>query len=84
MSSETVVRGTRASFSGKVVSDKMEKSRVVVVDRIVRHEKYGKYVKKSRRFMVHDESNSSKIGDLVTIVECRPMSKNKRYRIVAE
>lgn len=75
-------RGSRATFTGKVVSDKMDKSRVVSVDRIVKHEKYGKYVKKTRNFMVHDESNKTRSGETVTIVECRPMSKNKRFRIV--
>lgn len=74
-------RGKRASFTGKVVSDKMQKSRVVLVERIVRHEKYGKYIKRARKFMVHDESDATKVGDTVTIVECRPMSRNKRYRI---
>lgn len=74
-------RGSRATFKGKVVSDKMDKSRVVSVDRIVKHEKYGKYIKKTRNFMVHDELNKSRAGDTVTIVECRPMSKNKRFRI---
>lgn len=74
-------RGSRATFTGRVVSDKMDKSRVVSVDRIVKHEKYGKYVKKTRNFMVHDELNKTRIGDIVTIVECRPMSKNKRFRV---
>jgi small subunit ribosomal protein S17 len=59
----------------------MQKSRVVLVERIVKHPKYGKYIKKARKFMVHDELNQSKVGDVVTIVECRPMSRNKRYRI---
>jgi len=74
-------RGKRATFTGKVVSDKMQKSRVVLVERIVKHPKYGKYIKKARKFMVHDESNQTKVGDVVTIVECRPMSRSKRYRI---
>jgi small subunit ribosomal protein S17 len=74
-------RGKRATFTGKVVSDKMQKSRLVLVERIVKHPKYGKYVKRARKFMVHDESNQTKVGDLVTIVECRPMSRSKRYRI---
>lgn len=77
-------RGTRASFTGKVVSDKMNKSRVVLVERIVRHLKYGKYVKRARKFMVHDELNTTKVGDLVTIVECRPLSRNKRFRILTQ
>lgn len=74
-------RGKRTSFTGKVISDKMHKSRVVLVERIVKHPKYGKFMKKARKFMVHDEMNDSKIGDIVRIVECRPMSRHKRYRI---
>ncbi len=78
---EIISRGNRASFQGRVVSDKMQKSRVVLVERIVKHPKYGKYVKMGTKFVVHDEDNTSKIGDLVKIVECRPMSKLKRFRI---
>jgi len=74
-------RGKRTSFTGRVVSDKMQKSRIVLVERIVKHPKYGKYMKKARKFMVHDETNQSRVGDIVRIVECRPMSRHKRYRI---
>jgi small subunit ribosomal protein S17 len=59
----------------------MDKSAVVRVDRIVRHKMYKRYVKRSAQFMVHDEQNICQVGDTVEIVESRPMSKNKRWRV---
>ncbi|MBQ8055544.1 MAG: 30S ribosomal protein S17 [Paludibacteraceae bacterium] len=67
---------------GLVVSNKMEKSIVVLVERKVKHPKYGKFVKKSTKFMAHDEKNESNIGDTVRIMETRPLSKNKCWRLV--
>ena len=64
---------------GTVVSDKMQKTIVVKVDRRVRHPLYKKYVVRSRRFKAHDEKNEAKAGDLVTLVESRPLSKEKRW-----
>lgn len=66
---------------GTVVSDKMQKTIVVKVDRRVRHALYKKYVTKSRRFKAHDETNTAKVGDLVTLVETRPMSRDKRWAL---
>jgi len=77
-----VDRGRRKVIQGVVASDKMEKSRVVVVERRVKHPLYKKYVKKTSRFMAHDEQNDSHIGDTVVIMETRPLSKNKRWRLV--
>lgn len=67
---------------GVVVSDKMDKSITVVVERKLRHPMYGKYVKKTKKFLAHDEKNDCNIGDTVKIMETRPLSKNKRWRLV--
>ena len=65
-----------------VTSDKMEKSIVVSVERKVKHPKYGKFVKKTTRFIAHDENNDCHIGDTVRIMETRPLSKSKNWRMV--
>ena len=65
-----------------VTSDKMEKSIVVAVERKVKHPKYGKFVKKTTKFVAHDETNDCNIGDTVRIMETRPLSKNKNWRLV--
>jgi small subunit ribosomal protein S17 len=70
------------TVSGRVVSDKMDKSITVLIERRVKHPVYGKYVRKSTKVFAHDENNESKAGDLVTIAECRPISKNKSWRLV--
>ncbi len=75
-------RGRRKVIQGVVSSDKMDKSRVVVVERRVKHPLYKKYVKKTSKFMAHDEQNDSHIGDTVIIMETRPLSKMKRWRLV--
>jgi small subunit ribosomal protein S17 len=75
-------RNLRKEKTGIVVSNKMEKSVVVEVERKVKHPKYGKFVKKSSRFMAHDEKNECSEGDLVRIAETRPLSKNKCWRLV--
>lgn len=72
----------RRRLKGVVVSDKMDKTVVVRVDRTVLHSKYLKRYTKSKRYKAHDEQNAAKVGDLVTIEETRPMSKDKRWRIV--
>ena len=76
-------RNFRKEIIGKVVSNKMEKSITVSVERKVKHPKYGKFVKKTSKFMAHDEKNECGINDQVRIMETRPMSKNKRFRLVA-
>ena len=75
-------RNLRKERIGVVVSDKMEKSIVVLVERKVKHPLYGKFVKKSTKFMAHDEKNEAGIGDTVRIMETRPLSKNKCWRLV--
>jgi small subunit ribosomal protein S17 len=75
-------RNLRKERTGLVVSNKMDKSIVVRVDRKVKHPIYGKFVKKSTKFMAHDEKNDCNIGDTVKIMETRPLSKNKCWRLV--
>jgi small subunit ribosomal protein S17 len=78
----TTERNLRKERIGKVVSNKMEKSITVAVERKVKHPIYGKFVAKTTKFMVHDETNDAKEGDIVKISETRPLSKNKRWRLV--
>ena len=75
-------RNLRKEKTGLVVSNKMDKSITVLVERKVKHPKYGKFVKKSTKFMAHDEKNECNIGDTVKIMETRPLSKNKCWRLV--
>ena len=75
-------RNLRKEKVGVVMSDKMEKSIVVSVERKVKHPKYGKFVKKTTKFIAHDEKNECGVGDTVKIMETRPLSKTKRWRIV--
>ena len=75
-------RNFRKIKEGIVVSNKMTKSIVVEVERKFKHPKYGKFLKKSSRFMVHDEKQDCNIGDTVRIMETRPLSKNKCWRLV--
>ena len=67
--------------SGIVVSNNMDKSIVVKIDRKIKHPIYKKTIKRSKKYIVHDEQNECKIGDLVQIAECRPLSKRKRFRL---
>jgi len=67
---------------GKVVSDKMEKTRIVAVERLFRHSRYQKVIKRRKKFMVDDPKNESHIGDKVRITETRPLSKRKRWRVL--
>jgi small subunit ribosomal protein S17 len=75
-------RHARRVKQGRVVSDKMDKTIVVVAETRVPHPVYGKIVRKSVRFKAHDEQNDAKIGDTVRIMECRPLSRDKRWRLV--
>ncbi|MEL6635443.1 MAG: 30S ribosomal protein S17 [Bacteroidota bacterium] len=67
---------------GVVASTSMDKSITVVIERKLRHPIYGKYVKKTKKFMAHDENNDSRVGDTVRITESRPLSKRKRWRLI--
>ena len=75
-------RKNRKQRIGKVVSNRMQKSITVLVERKLKHPLYGKFVKMSKKFMAHDENNESNIGDKVLIMETRPLSKNKKWRLV--
>jgi small subunit ribosomal protein S17 len=75
-------RGTRKTRVGVVVSDKMQKTVVVAIERRFPHPLYGKMVTRTKRLKAHDEENSAKIGDRVRIMETRPLSKDKRWRLV--
>jgi small subunit ribosomal protein S17 len=70
------------SLTGTVVSSKMQKTVAVVVERLVKHPQYGKYVRRTTKLLAHDEGNVSRAGDLVSITECRPYSKRKAWRLV--
>lgn len=75
-------RNSRRVKQGRVASDKMDKTIVVETETRVPHPVYGKIVRKSSRFKAHDENNDAKIGDVVRIMECRPLSRDKRWRLV--
>jgi small subunit ribosomal protein S17 len=76
-------RGSRRTLVGMVVSDKMDKTVVVRVERLVQDIRYKKYVRRYSRFMCHDESNGGAVGDRVQIIEHRPLSKRKRWKVQA-
>ena len=75
-------RNNRKTRIGKVVSDKMDKTIVVAIETLVRHPLYGKSIKRTTKFKAHDENNECKTGDRVRIMETRPLSKDKRWRLV--
>lgn len=83
--SETIenaeAKGDR-TVSGRVVSNRMDKSASVSVERVVKHPLYGKYIRRTTRILAHDENNECRVGDLVNIAECRPISKRKAWRVV--
>lgn len=79
---EQISRGYRKTRIGEVVSDKMDKTIVVAIKTKVRHPLYGKMVNRTRKFKAHDENNECGIGDTVKIMETRPLSKDKRWRLV--
>ncbi len=71
------------TVTGRVVSDKMDKTITVMVERRVKHPIYGKYIKRSTKYLAHDEQNQAKQGDTVSITSCRPLSKNKTFKLVS-
>ena len=75
-------RNMRKTAIGRVVSDKMDKTVVVLIEDSVKHPLYGKVVKRSRKLKAHDENNEARIGDRVKVMETRPLSKDKRHRLV--
>ncbi|MCD6421909.1 30S ribosomal protein S17 [bacterium] len=79
---QTEEKPRRLRLRGRVVSDKMDKTIVVLVERWVRHPLYDKVYRKTKKFKAHDEKNEAKIGDLVEIEACRPLSKEKHFRLI--
>lgn len=75
-------RGIRKVLTGKVVSDKMDKTVVVSVETLVRHPLYQRTIRRTKKFKAHDEQNSCRVGDKVKMMETRPLSKEKRWRII--
>ena len=80
--SEAIERNLRKTRVGKVVSNKMDKTIVVAIEDNVKHPKYGKVIKRTIKFKAHDENNECGVGDTVKIMETRPLSKDKRWRLV--
>jgi small subunit ribosomal protein S17 len=79
---EKQVKNLKKIIKGVVVSDKMDKTVVVKVTRFVEHKKYGKRIKKTKNYKAHDEQNAKKVGDVVEIEETRPISKDKKFKII--
>jgi len=80
---ETKVKNSNKILKGVVVSDKMDKTIVVKVTRFVEHKKYGKRIKMTKKYKAHDEENSNKVGDKVEIEETRPISNDKKFKVIA-
>jgi small subunit ribosomal protein S17 len=80
---ETKIKKTKKVLKGVVTSDKMDKTIVVKVTRFVEHKKYGKRIKIAKKYKAHDENNSKKVGDTVEIEETRPISKDKKFKVIA-
>ena len=78
---EEKARGNAKTLTGVVVSDKMDKTVVVQVERLVQHPVYKKYVRRRNRFAAHDETNECRVGDTVLIMQSRPLSRHKRWRV---
>jgi len=79
---DTKIKKLNKVLKGVVTSDKMDKTIVVEVTRFVEHKKYGKRIKKTKKYKAHDETNSKKIGDVVEIEETKPMSKDKHFKVI--
>jgi len=82
MTTTPEVRNRRKLRAGKVVSDRMDKTVVVSIERLVKHPTVGRYVRKRSKFKVHDEKNECRVGDVIRFMETRPLSKDKRWRFV--
>ncbi|MCZ6516370.1 MAG: 30S ribosomal protein S17 [Gammaproteobacteria bacterium] len=73
---------SRRTVTGRVTSDKMDKTIAVTIERLIKHPVYGKYIKRRTKVLAHDEENSCSVGDFVAIAECRPVSKHKSWKLV--
>ena len=76
--------GTKAEVQGVVVSDKMDKTIIVKIERKIKHPLYKKFIRRTKKYAAHDEANVAKIGDIVRIRECRPLSKRKHWEVLSE
>ncbi|MEY3465354.1 MAG: 30S ribosomal protein S17 [Gammaproteobacteria bacterium] len=74
---------SQRTLTGRVVSNKMDKTIAVEIERLVKHPRYGKFVRRTTKVLAHDEANDSREGDVVTIAECRPLSRRKNWRVVS-
>ncbi len=81
---QTQTETKKKTLHGVVVSDKMQKTVIVLVHRFVKHQKYGKYIKQSKKYKAHDEENAYKTGDKVSIEETRPISKDKSFKVAGK
>jgi small subunit ribosomal protein S17 len=79
---ETGTEGAKRTLTGRVVSSKMQKTITVAVERLVKHDRYGKYVRRTTKLLAHDENGEGREGDLVDIAECRRLSSRKAWRLV--
>jgi small subunit ribosomal protein S17 len=79
---ETAAEGAKRTLTGRVVSSKMQKTITVAVERLVKHDRYGKYVRRTTKLLAHDELGEGREGDLVDITECRRLSSRKAWRLV--
>ena len=75
-------RGIKRTFTGEVISDKMDKTRIVQVVRTIKHSFYGKTIKRTKKYAIDDRKNESHVGDRVSIIETRPLSKTKRWKML--
>ena len=82
MNEEVMERNRRKTRVGRVVSDGMDKTAVVMIERLVKHPQYKRYIRRRKKYMLHDEENQCRAGDTVRFMETRPLSKNKRWRLV--
>ena len=80
---EATENTAKRTLTGRVVSNKMDKTIAVEVERLVKHPRYGKFIRRTTKLLAHDEANESRMGDTVTIAECRPLSRRKSWRLVS-
>jgi small subunit ribosomal protein S17 len=83
MSTETVADKAVRTLTGRVISDKMDKTISVAIERVVKHPTYGKYIRRTTKLLAHDENNEAHAGDTVSITPCRPLSRRKSWRLLA-
>lgn len=83
MSAEQATNKPTRTLTGKVVSNKMEKTIAVEIERLIKHQRYGKYIRRTTKLLAHDENREAREGDTVSIAPCRPLSRRKSYKLVS-